>query len=273
VNRIKPMELCQDSQCGAENAPAIETKDLCVRIGERTIVKDVNYVARACSINTIIGPSGSGKTTFLQALNRMLDFVPETVISGSVKVAGADIYDRRIDVTNLRRNVGMIFQKPCPFPTSIIKNLTLPLHYNNERRAGDPHEIAELCLRKVGLWDDVKDRLDASALVLSGGQQQRLCIARALIVNPQILLLDEPCGSLDPISTSVIESLLKELKKSYTVVVVTHNLAQARRIADRTSMFWCANGYGSIIEEGQSETLFANAHHEMTRAFIDGVLG
>jgi len=273
MNRIKPMELCQDSRCGVNTAPAIETNDLCVRIGTRTIIKNVNYVARACSINTIIGPSGSGKTTFLQALNRMLDFIPDAAISGSVKVAGADVYDRRVDVTNLRRNVGMIFQKPCPFPTSIIKNLTLPLRYNHERRAGEPLEIAELCLKRVGLWDDVKDRLDASALVLSGGQQQRLCIARALVVNPQILLLDEPCGSLDPISTSVIESLLQELKKSYTVVVVTHNLAQARRIADRTSMFWCTDGYGSIVEEGPSEQLFSNAHHEMTRAFIEGVLG
>jgi phosphate transport system ATP-binding protein len=224
-------------------------------------------------ITALIGPSGSGKTSFLSVLNRLTDLIPGARVRGRALLDGGDVLAPGVDVIALRRRVGMIFQKPNPFPLSIRRNIELPLREHGVR---EPDELAarvEQSLRAVGLWDEVKDRLGGPAQALSGGQQQRLCIARAVALRPEVILLDEPCSSLDPISSGVVEDLIASLRDRYTVVIVTHNLAQARRIADRVALFWVQDGAGQLIEDGPCDQIFGAPRESLTTAYINGIRG
>jgi len=248
---------------------AIETIDLTVTYGGKPALKGVSVVFPENAVTALIGPSGCGKSTLLRALNRMNDRIPDAETRGKVILNGQDIYDRRLNLTRLRREVGMVFQKPNPFPMSIFENVALGprLHYGLRGRA--LQEVVEDALRKAALWDEVKDDLHKSGLALSGGQQQRLCIARMLAVQPRILLMDEPCSALDPISTQKIEELIIELGKRYTVIVVTHNLQQAARISHYTGFLM----YGEVIEWGETAELFARPKRSETEDYIRGRFG
>lgn len=229
-------------------------------------------IHRGC-ITALIGPSGCGKTSLLTSLNRMTDLLPGAQVEGQVFLNGSDLLANSGDLTALRRRIGLIFQKPNPFPLSIWRNLALPLKEQGVTKRPQMQEKIERALTDVGLWDEVKDRLDAPALALSGGQQQRLCIARALVLEPEILLMDEPCSALDPIAAEVIEQLILRLQGDYTLVVVTHNLAQARRIANYAAFFWMNERVGNLIEFGACETLFSRPSHELTAAYVSGQRG
>lgn len=244
-----------------------------VHYGDQVAVRDLEFDIAPGEITAIIGPSGCGKTSFLHALNRLSDMVSGCRVTGTARLGELDITDSRTNTTELRRRIGMIFQKPVPFPMSVAKNLHLPLRENGVRRASDRDRIIEDCLRTVGLWDEIKDRFDHNAAQLSGGQQQRLCIARALSLNPEVLLLDEPCSALDPMSTGVVEECIRNLRGRCTQVIVTHNLAQARRLADTTAMFWVKDGAGCMIEHGPTEQLFTSPSDEITRAYVSGERG
>lgn len=257
---------------------------LSVHYHGRTAVRDVELDIARGRVTAIIGPSGCGKSSFLASLNRMTDLVPGCTVTGAVRIAETDIHEKNCDPVALRRAVGMIFQKPNPFAMSIKKNLTMPLKEHGVRKRAQRDAAAEQVLRDVGLWDEVKDRLNISALSLSGGQQQRLCIARALILKPKVLLLDEPCSALDPIASGVIEDLILKLRggccgtdaaddQPLTMVVVTHNLAQAKRIADDTAVFWVRHGAGAMIEAGPTEQVFSQPREEETRQYIQGMRG
>ncbi|MEQ8194948.1 MAG: phosphate ABC transporter ATP-binding protein [Rhodospirillales bacterium] len=229
-------------------------------------------IYRGC-VTALIGPSGCGKTSFLSSINRLSDMIPGCSVTGRIAIEGNDIYDPSIDVRTLRRNVGMIFQRPAPFPLSIMRNLELPLREHGFRKRSDILERIEKTLADVGLWHEVKDRLGESALSLSGGQQQRLCIARALILKPSILLMDEPCSSLDPLSSATIEKLIDELRGRYTIVIVTHNLAQARRIANYAAFFWVEDRIGTLVEFGQCKKLFETPENNLTASYVAGTQG
>jgi len=248
----------------------ITIDDLSVSYGCRTALKDVSLNVPAGGITALIGPSGCGKSSLLLALNRMTDLVPGCRLSGSVTAFGEDTLGADVDVTRLRRRIGMVFQRPNPFPFSIRRNFELVLDEagirSPEARAAKIRE----CLSAVGLLDEVGDRLDRPATTLSGGQQQRLCIARALVTSPEVLLLDEPCSALDPISTMTIERLLLGLKESVCIVMVTHNLAQARRVADRCAVFWADGGCGYLLEEGPKERVFDEPRYQLTRDYVSG---
>jgi phosphate transport system ATP-binding protein len=248
---------------------ALETIDLTVTYGGKPALKGVSVVFPENAVTALIGPSGCGKSTLLRALNRMNDRIPDAETRGKVILNGQDIYDRRLNLTRLRREVGMVFQKPNPFPMSIFENVALGprLHYGLRGRA--LREVVEDALRKAALWDEVKDELHKSGLALSGGQQQRLCIARMLAVQPRILLMDEPCSALDPISTQKIEELIIELGKQYTVIVVTHNLQQAARISHYTGFLM----YGEVIEWGETRQLFECPLRPETEDYIRGRFG
>lgn len=248
---------------------AIETIDLTVTYGGKPALKGVSVAFPENAVTALIGPSGCGKSTLLRALNRMNDRIPDAETRGKVILNGQDIYDRRLNLTRLRREVGMVFQKPNPFPMSIFENVALGprLHYGLRGRA--LQEVVEDALRKAALWDEVKDDLHKSGLALSGGQQQRLCIARMLAVQPRILLMDEPCSALDPISTQKIEELIIELGKRYTVIVITHNLQQAARISHYTGFLM----YGEVIEWGETAELFARPKRSETEDYIRGRFG
>jgi phosphate transport system ATP-binding protein len=247
--------------------------DVSVRYGERTVLAQVSLdIHRGC-ITALIGPSGCGKTSFLSALNRLTDLVPGAHVSGTVLLDGEDVFDPKLDLMALRRRIGMIFQRPNPFPLSIRRNLELPLKEHGVGGRKVLAEKIETALRAVGLWDEVGDRLDTPALALSGGQQQRLCIARALVLEPEVLLMDEPCSSLDPISSAVVEDLILELRSRYTVVIVTHNLAQARRIANYAAFFWMKERVGRLIEFDRCQRLFDAPAHELTAAYVSGARG
>lgn len=251
----------------------IETVDLSVHYGASTAVRNVTLAVPTGSITAIVGPSGCGKSSFLAALNRMTDLIPTARVSGRVLIEGHDVHGNGVVPRDLRRRVGMIFQKPNPFPMSIRRNLQLALREHGERRRDRLEQITERVLRDVGLYDEVADRLDASALTLSGGQQQRLCIARALALEPAALLMDEPCSALDPLSSKVVEERIRALRGKYTIVVVTHNLAQARRIADEIAVLWFRDGAGELIEQGPTEELFTAPRHEITAAYVQGTEG
>ncbi len=251
----------------------IRTEALSLWYRDRQALRDVTWSARAGRITALIGPSGCGKTSFLTSLNRLTDLVPGCRVSGHAHVAGLDVWDPRTDVVALRRRVGMLFQKPNPFPLSIRHNVELALREHglcDRRQLGDSVETG---LRAVGLWDEVKDRLNASALTLSGGQQQRLCLARALVLKPEVLLMDEPCSALDPLASGTVEDLILSLRGRYTIVIVTHNLAQARRIADDVALFWLQDGAGRLIEAGPAEQIFQSPSQPLTEAYIDGIRG
>jgi phosphate transport system ATP-binding protein len=232
---------------------------------------DVSLEIPRGAITALVGPSGCGKTSLLNCLNRLTDLIPGAVISGSIRVDGAETAAGDVDVIALRRRVGMIFQKPNPFPLSIRRNLEFPLREHG--LAQGLQETIEKVLRDVGLWEEVKDRLEAPAQSLSGGQQQRLSIARALALKPDVLLLDEPCSALDPISSGVVEDLIKGLRGRYTIVIVTHNLAQARRIADHVGVLWVQDGAGRLIEFGAARDVFEKPRDPLTAAYVSGSRG
>lgn len=224
-------------------------------------------------ITALIGPSGCGKTSFLSVLNRLTDMIPGCTVSGQVEFNQIELFNPALDVLHLRRDIGMIFQKPVPFPLSIRRNIELPLREHGMHNKAKLNNRVQQVLHDVGLWDEVKDRLDSPAQSLSGGQQQRLCIARALALQPKVLLMDEPCSALDPISSGVVEDLIQRLRGRYTVVIVTHNLAQARRIANYAGFFWVKERAGSLIEFGKCQQIFESPAHELTAAYVNGSRG
>lgn len=247
----------------------LETQDLCLWYGNTQALKNVNLQIPEKSITAFIGPSGCGKSTFLKTLNRMNDLIPDVKITGSVQYHHNDIYAPNVDVTALRKEIGMVFQKPNPFPMSIYDNIAYGPRTHGVKNRAKLDDIVERSLRDAAIWDEVKDRLKKSALGLSGGQQQRLCIARALAVAPEVLLMDEPTSALDPISTAKIEELAMELKTRYTIVIVTHNMQQAVRISDQTAFFLL----GELIEYGSTERLFAQPREKHTEDYITGRFG
>jgi len=243
--------------------------DLCLWYGQSQALKDVNINIPEKSVTALIGPSGCGKSTFLKMLNRMNDLIPGVRVTGEVCYQGQDIFASSVDVNQLRKEIGMVFQKPNPFPMSIYDNIAYGPRTHGVRSKVKLDDIVEQALRRAAIWDEVKDRLKKSALGLSGGQQQRLCIARALAVEPQVLLMDEPTSALDPISTSRIEELAIELKDRYTIVIVTHNMQQAARISDRTAFFLL----GELVECGDTEQIFAQPRDKRTEDYITGRFG
>ena len=247
----------------------ITVKDLCLWYGNHQALKNINIYIPTNSITALIGPSGCGKSTFLKTLNRMNDLIPDIKITGELRYQGSNIFDLSIDVNELRRNIGMVFQKPNPFPMSIYDNIAYGPRTHGITKKAKLDEIVERSLRDAAIWDEIKDRLKKNALGLSGGQQQRLCIARALAVEPEILLMDEPTSALDPISTSHIEELANELKKKYTIVIVTHNMQQAVRISDHTAFFLL----GELIEFSKTESMFSNPKDKRTEDYITGRFG
>ncbi len=248
----------------------LETVRLTALYGPRAVVKDVSLMFPKHSVSAVIGPSGCGKSTFLRCLNRMHELSEGGWVTGRVLLDGADIYDERVDPVQLRRRIGMVFQRPTPFPTmSIYDNVAAGLRVNGSRTRGELDDAVERALRQAALWDEVQDRLRHSALALSGGQQQRLCIARALAPQPEVLLLDEPTASLDPSGTQRIEDLCHELKRAYTIVIVTHNLQQAARVSDYTAFFFL----GELVEVARTEDLFTKPGREQTEAYITGRFG
>lgn len=251
----------------------LETRRLSVSYNGRTVLRDVSLPIHKCCATAIIGPSGCGKSSFLMALNRLTDLIPGASITGEVLLDGDDLLADDVNVTVVRRRIGMIFQKPNPFPLSIEHNLTLALEHHGVKARVRQAEIVETSLRAVGLWQEVKDTLHASGLALSGGQQQRLCIARAIALQPEVLLMDEPCSALDPYASAQVEELIRALAKRFTVVVVTHNLPQAQRVSDYAALFWQEEGYGKLVEAGPTEVLFDNPQHAETRAYVQGVIG
>ena len=243
--------------------------DLCLWYGQTQALKNVNITIPEKSITALIGPSGCGKSTFLKTLDRMNDLVPGVRITGKVCYQGQDIFAPSVDVNHLRKEIGMVFQKPNPFPMSIYDNIAYGPRTHGVRNKAKLDDIVEQSLRGAAIWDEVKDRLKKSALGLSGGQQQRLCIARALAVEPQVLLMDEPTSALDPISTSKIEELAMELKERYTIIIVTHNMQQAARISDQTAFFLL----GELVEYGGTEQIFAQPRDKRTEDYITGRFG
>ena len=247
----------------------ITVKDLCLWYSEHQALKSININIPENNITALIGPSGCGKSTFLQTLNRMNDLVPGVRITGEVKYRGRDIFSKSVDVNMLRKEVGMVFQKPNPFPMSIYDNIAYGPRTHGIKNKVQLDEIVENALRGAAIWEEVKDRLKKNALGMSGGQQQRLCIARALAVEPKVLLMDEPTSALDPISTSKIEELVTELKNKYTIVMVTHNMQQAVRVSDYTAFFLL----GELVEYGRTDGIFSQPKDKRTEDYITGRFG
>ncbi len=247
----------------------IYTQDLCLSFGDKQVLNKVSLDIHKHKITALIGPSGCGKSTLLRCFNRMNDLIPETRISGEVWVNGANIYASKIDLSSLRAKVGMVFQKPNPFPKSIFNNVAFGLQIQGRFSKCEIHTRVEASLKAAWLWDEVKDRLHCSAMSLSGGQQQRLCIARALANNPEVLLLDEPTSALDPQSTAKIEELCLDLRKQVSILIVTHNIAQAGRISDYTAFMYL----GDLIEFGSTEQVFTVPADKRTEAYLQGVFG
>jgi phosphate transport system ATP-binding protein len=250
--------------------PIIRIRNFDFAYGEAQALFDINMDIHEKEVTAFIGPSGCGKSTFLRCFNRMNDLIDIAHIKkGEIEISGVNIYDKDVDVIELRKHVGMVFQKSNPFPKSIYENIAYGLRIQNIRKKSEIDTVVEECLRSAALWDEVKDRLNESALGMSGGQQQRLCIARALAVRPKILLMDEPCSALDPIATAKIEELIHTLKKQYTIIIVTHSMQQAARVSDRTAFFYL----GKLIEYGQTDQIFMNPNDAKTEAYISGRFG
>lgn len=247
----------------------VKVKDLYLRYGTNLALKKISMNIPEKMVTAFIGPSGCGKSTFLRTLNRMNDLIDNVTIEGEVLIDNINIYDKNIDVVNLRKKVGMIFQKSNPFAKSVYDNIAFGPRINGISQKNKLDEIVEFSLRQAAIWDEVKDRLFNSALSLSGGQQQRICIARTLAVNPEIILMDEPASALDPISTAKIEELIHELKKQYTIIIVTHNMQQAARTSDFTAFFYM----GDLIEINKTETIFSNPVKKQTEDYISGRFG
>ena len=254
----------------AHARPMIEIDDVDFYYGKSQALYDVSLNIAEREVTAFIGPSGCGKSTLLRCLNRMNDLIDGTRIgAGEIRIDGVNIYDPRVDVIELRKRVGMVFQKSNPFPKSIYENITYGLRIQGEKRKTRLDEVVEKSLRGAALWDEVKDRLHESALGMSGGQQQRLCIARAIAVEPEIILMDEPCSALDPIATAKIEELMEDLKKEYTLVIVTHNMQQAARVADYTAFFYL----GELVEFDRTDVLFTKPSNSRTEDYITGRFG
>jgi phosphate transport system ATP-binding protein len=255
---------------------AVEVRSLSAYYGPKLAVDDVTFSARQRAVTAIIGPSGSGKSTVLRALNRMLEVVPGARVEGSVQFHGIDLYDPQIDPAAVRRTIGMVFQQPNPFPTmSIYENVAAAARFNGVVKGrSESDALVESCLARAALWDEVKDTLGKSGASLSGGQQQRLCIARALAVNPEVILMDEPCSALDPIATLQIEQLARELAQQYSIVIVTHNMQQAARVSDET-VFMSVNEEraGYVVETGTTAEIFTNPKNKITEDYITGRFG
>lgn len=248
----------------------MKCRDVNVYYGEKHAIKNVSLDIGRNEVIALIGPSGCGKSTFIRCLNRMNDTIESCSVTGSIMLDDLDIYDKRMDVVLLRAQVGMVFQKPNPFPKSIFDNVAYgPRIHGLVQNKAETEEVVENSLKKAGLWDEVKDWLDQPGTGLSGGQQQRLCIARAIAVNPEVILMDEPCSALDPIATAVIEDLINELKAHYTIAIVTHSMQQASRVSQRTAYFHL----GDLIEVGETEQIFTQPRHKLTEDYITGRFG
>jgi phosphate transport system ATP-binding protein len=258
-------------------ATSIDVSDVSIYYGDFKAVEGVNMTIKAQSVTAFIGPSGCGKSTFLRTLNRMHEVIPGARVDGKIAVSGQDLYDPAVDPVQVRRMVGMVFQRPNPFPTmSIYDNVLAGNRLNSKKlKRSEADDIVERSLRGANLWNEVKDRLGKPGMGLSGGQQQRLCIARAIAVEPQVLLMDEPCSALDPISTAAIEDLIHELKDRYTIVIVTHNMQQAARVSDDTGFFnlKAAGQPGHLVEFNPTRKMFTNPDNESTEAYISGRFG
>ena len=265
--------IIRKQDCGEleSKPPSMQTERLSLDYGKKQAFKDVSLAIASGRITALIGPSGCGKTSFLNCLNRLTELTPSCKVSGRILLGEEDV--QALAPILLRRRVGMLFQKPNPFPLSIMRNIEFPLREHGVKKRSEIDRRVENVLRDVGLWDEVKDRLLASAFSLSGGQQQRLCLARALVLEPEVLLMDEPCSALDPISSEAVEDLIASLRSRYTLLVVTHNLAQAKRIADEIAMFWVVDGVGQLIEVGSASQIFSSPQHELTAAFVNGRRG
>ena len=271
MNALQPPQI--QNYSGSNQPASMRTERLTLRYGKKVAFQDISLEIPAQKITAIVGPSGSGKSSFLTCLNRLTDLTPSCAISGQVYLAGQNILDPKLNVIALRRRVGMLFQQPNPFPFSIYKNLAFPLKEHGIKGKSEIESRIESSLRAVGLWDEVKDRLKRSALKLSGGQQQRLCLARTLALKPDVILMDEPCSALDPLSTQVIEDLIQELGDRHTIVIVTHNLAQAKRIAHQTTLFWTQDNCGRLIEVAPTKQFFEQPEHPLSQAYISGLKG
>jgi phosphate transport system ATP-binding protein len=265
-----PQPQPAESPVAADRKPKMRGRNVRVFYGEKQALFDVNLDIGERQVTALIGPSGCGKSTFLRCLNRMNDTIDIARVTGEITLDGEDVYDSSIDVVELRARVGMVFQKPTPFPKSIYENVAYGPRIHGlakDRPALDA--MVEGSLRKAGLWDEVKDRLSDSGAGLSGGQQQRLCIARAIAVSPEVILMDEPCSALDPIATARIEELIDELSQNYTIVIVTHSMQQAARVSQRTAMFHL----GYLVEEGETGEMFTNPREKKTQDYITGRFG
>ncbi len=253
-----------------ENAPKFVTRDVNVFYAEKQALTDINLEIGTNQVTALIGPSGCGKSTYLRCLNRMNDTIDICRVSGDILLDGSDVYSKEMDVVHLRARVGMVFQKPNPFPKSIYENVCYgPRIHGIAKSKADLDEIVHVSLRKAGLWNEVKDRMHEPGTGLSGGQQQRLCIARAVAVQPEVILMDEPCSALDPIATARIEELIDELRVNYTIVIVTHSMQQAARVSQRTGFFHL----GELVEVGDTEQIFTNPKDERTQGYITGRFG
>jgi phosphate transport system ATP-binding protein len=265
-----PGPAASDPRQTAGTAVTFDVRQLNVWFGANHVLRNVTMAILPKAVTAIIGPSGCGKSTFLRALNRMHDLVPSARVEGEIRLFGEDLYAREMDATLVRRRVGMVFQKSNPFPTmSVAENATVGLRLNGVRQKSVIQERMERSLRMAALWDEVKDRLNANALSLSGGQQQRLCIARALAIEPEVLLMDEPASALDPLATAKIEELILQLKQDYTIVIVTHNMQQAARISGHTAFFYL----GELVEFDQTNRIFTNPKQPQTEDYVTGRFG
>lgn len=268
--------LTQDTGSGASIAmpaatePLICARDVNVFYGDKQALKDISLDILPRQVTSFIGPSGCGKTTFLRCLNRMNDLISICRVDGEIRIEGEDIYDPAVDVVALRAHVGMVFQKPNPFPKSIFENVAYgPRIHGMAGSKAELHEIVERSLKRAGLWDEVSDRLDLPGTGLSGGQQQRLCIARAIAIEPKVILMDEPCSALDPIATARIEELIDELRENFTIIIVTHSMQQAARVSQQTAFFHL----GELVERGETDQIFTAPQDERTQNYITGRIG
>ncbi len=271
IIRIERKEqTAKDLLSSNDTSPAvIVSENFSFYYGSKIGVKDISMEIFPRAVTAIIGPSGCGKSTFLRSINRINDLIPHIRIEGKLRVDGQDIYDKQINLVNLRQQIGMVFQKPNPFPKSIFDNIAYGPRLQGIRNQSDLHQVVEQSLKAAALWNEVKDDLKKSALALSGGQQQRLCIARALATKPEVILMDEPCSALDPLATGKIEDLIGQLQKDYTIVIVTHNMQQAARVSDRTA-FFCL---GKLIEYDSTSKIFSNPDKKETEDYVTGRFG
>ena len=251
----------------------VEARNIHAWFGKKMVLEDISMDFAPGSVTALIGPSGCGKSTFIRILNRMHEFIPTAALAGQVILDGKDVYEPGVDVTKIRLKIGMVFQKPNPFPSMTIRENVLSGLKLSQIKISNPDELLESCLRRAGLWDEVKDRLSEYGGALSGGQQQRLCIARSLAVNPQVLLMDEPCSALDPGSTLRIEETIRELSESMCIIIVTHNMQQAARVSDDTGFFLSDGGPGKLIEIGSTSQIFSNPKEARTEDYVSGRFG